>query len=43
MYRNLWENVREAMPKKGRGKSAELDPLKLPARLRTALQALYGH
>jgi type III restriction enzyme len=43
MYRNLWENVREAMPKKGRGKAADLDPLKLPARLQTALLALYGH
>ncbi len=31
------------MPKKGRGKSEELDPLKLPARLQTAMQALYGH
>ena len=31
------------MPKKGRGKGGELDPLKLPTRLQTALQALYGH
>ena len=29
--------------KKGRGKGGELDPLKLPTRLQTALQALYGH
>ena len=43
MYRNLWENIRADMPKKGRGKSEELDPLKLPARLQTAMQALYGH
>src|SRR4051794_1434619 len=43
MFRNLWENVRKDMPKKGRGKSEELDPLKLPTRLQTALQALYGH
>jgi type III restriction enzyme len=43
MYRNLWENIRHTMPKKGRGNSGELDPLKLPARLQTALQALYGH
>ena len=28
---------------KGRGQSGELDPLKLPTRLQTALQALYGH
>jgi type III restriction enzyme len=43
MYRNLWENIRNDMPKKGRGQSEELDPLKLPTRLQTALQALYGH
>src|ERR1700732_5321279 len=43
MYRNLWENIRNDMPKKGRGNSGELDPLKLPTRLQTALQALYGH
>ncbi len=43
MFRNLWENIRTDMPKKGRGKGAELDPLKLPTRLQTALQALYGH
>jgi type III restriction enzyme len=43
MFRNLWENIRADMPKKGRGKNEELDPLKLPTRLQTALQALYGH
>ncbi|MBA4148486.1 MAG: DEAD/DEAH box helicase family protein [Verrucomicrobia bacterium] len=43
VYRNLWENIRKDMPKKGRGKAEELDPLKLPTRLQTALQALYGH
>jgi len=43
MFRNLWENIRKDMPKKGRGQGGELDPLKLPTRLQTALQALYGH
>jgi len=43
VYRNLWENIRADMPKKGRGQGGELDPLKLPTRLQTALQALYGH
>jgi type III restriction enzyme len=43
MFRNLWEHIRADMPKKGRGSGAELDPLKLPTRLQTALQALYGH
>ena len=31
MFRNLWENIRKEMPKKGRGKGEDLDPLK-PAR-----------
>ncbi|MDP2318231.1 MAG: DEAD/DEAH box helicase family protein [Acidobacteriota bacterium] len=43
VYRNLWENIRADMPKKGRGQGGALDPLKLPTRLQTALQALYGH
>ena len=43
MFRNLWENIRKDMPRKGRGKAQELDPLALPTRLQTALQALYGH
>jgi type III restriction enzyme len=43
MFRNLWENIRKDMPKKGRGQGEELDPLKLPTRLLTALDALYGH
>lgn len=43
VFRNLWENIRADMPKKGRGKAEALDPLKLPIRLQTALEALYGH
>ncbi len=43
IYRNLWEHIRAGMPKKGRGKSAELDPLSIPMPLQTALSALYGH
>jgi len=43
MFRNLWENIRKDMPRKGRGQGGELDPLKLPTRLQTALDALYGH
>lgn len=42
-YRNLWENIRKDMPKKGRGKAEELDPLALPTLLKAALDALYGH
>ncbi|MEI6233685.1 MAG: DEAD/DEAH box helicase family protein [Planctomycetota bacterium] len=43
VYRNLWENIRTRMPKKGRGKSAKLDPQSIPNELQTALLALYGH
>jgi type III restriction enzyme len=43
MFRNLWENIRKDMPRKGRGKAEGLDPLALPVRLQTALGALYGH
>src|SRR2546421_5001496 len=43
MFRDLWVNIRKDMPRKGRGQGEELDPLKLPTRLQTALQALYGH
>lgn len=43
IYRNLWDHVGKDMPKKGAGKSGELDPFKLPAPLQTALHALYSH
>ena len=43
VYRNLWDHIGKEMPKKGRGKSGELDPLELPTELQTALYALYGH
>ena len=42
-FRNLWEHIRKDMPKKGRGKASNLDPLKIPLTLQTALEALYGH
>jgi type III restriction enzyme len=42
-FRELWKHVGPKMPKKGRGKSGELDPLSLPVELQTALEALYGH
>jgi type III restriction enzyme len=43
IFRNLWEHIRHEMPKKGRGKAENLDPLKIPVALQTALEALYGH
>ena len=43
LFRNLWEHIRNDMPKKGRKKGGKLDPLKLPTKLQTALDALYGH
>ena len=37
-FRNLWEHIRKDMPKKGRGKSSNLDPLQIPVTLQTALE-----
>lgn len=43
IYRELWKHIGKKMPKKGRGKGAQLDPLAIPVELQTALEALYGH
>jgi type III restriction enzyme len=43
VYRNLWDNVGKNLPKKGAGKSGDLDPLQLPPQLQTALYSLYSH
>lgn len=45
IYRELWEHIGKRMPKKGAGKSGDLDPLAatFPAELQTALFALYSH
>ncbi len=46
MFRDLWENLKNAqprLPRGGRAVAGELDPLKLPTLLQTALEALYGH
>jgi type III restriction enzyme len=43
VYRNLWDHIGRRMPKKGRGKGQVHDPLTLPTKLQTALEALYGH
>jgi type III restriction enzyme len=42
-FRILWETIRARMPRAGRGKARNLDPLSLPVELQTALEALYGH
>jgi type III restriction enzyme len=42
-FRELWKHIGRKMPKKGRGKGAQLDPLAIPVELQTALEALYGH
>ena len=42
-FRVLWEHIRADMPRAGRSKSAAQDPTQLPTKLRTALDALYGH
>jgi type III restriction enzyme len=43
MFRNLWEHIGKKLPKKSRTAAGDLDPNSLPAPLRTALTALYGH
>lgn len=44
VFRNLWEHIGKDMPKKGRDKQGKsLDPLALPTKLLSALDALYGH
>ena len=45
IYRELWEHIGKAMPKKGYSKASPLDPLAatFPAQLQTALNALYSH
>jgi len=42
-YRELWKHIGKDMPRKGKSKAGDLDPLSLPALLQTALEALYGH
>jgi type III restriction enzyme len=42
-FRELWKHIGSKMPKKGRGKAKQLDPLSIPVELQTALEALYGH
>ena len=42
-FRNLWEHIGKDMPRKGRGKTTNLDPLQIPVMLQAALDALYGH
>lgn len=43
VFRELWKHIGSEMPKKGRAKGAKLDPLNIPSKLKTALEALYGH
>ena len=43
IYRNLWDHIGKHMPKAGRGKGQQHDPLLLQPKLQTALYALYGH
>lgn len=42
IFRKLWEHVGKDLPKSARGAS-NFDPLSLPPKLQTALEALYGH
>lgn len=42
-YRTLWTHIQKEMPRRGRRQTGNLDPLRLPVELKTALEALYGH
>jgi type III restriction enzyme len=42
VFRELWQHVGKDLPKSARGVS-NFDPLALPTKLKTALEALYGH
>ena len=42
-YRRLWQEIRDALPSKGRKTDAVSGPPKLPAELEGALHSLYGH
>jgi type III restriction enzyme len=42
-FRNLWENIRDEMPKKSAGKAIATGAVQLPIKLQTAIEALYGH
>ena len=46
MFRDLWESLKKqkaTLPMAGRTKAGDLDPLKLPILLQTAIESLYGH
>ncbi len=42
-YRELWKNIKKNMPKKRRDKTTQAKPDNLPAKLSTAIEALYGN
>ncbi len=42
VFRELWAHVGKDLPKTARGASS-FDPLALPTKLKTAIEALYGH
>lgn len=43
IYRNIWRNVRDKMPRTTRSRVNMADFLKLPSELETALNTLYSH
>ena len=42
-YRNLWANIREGLPNKGRTADGPADGWTMPSALQGALESLYGH
>ena len=43
VYRDLWAHVGRALPKASRSAGVTYDPGKLPAKLQSAIESLYGH
>ena len=43
LFRDLWKHIGKEMPKTGRSTGGKRDPMDLPQKLQTALEALYGH
>ena len=43
IYRDLYKNIKDKLPKKGRKKEVAINPEKIPSELHGALNALYGN
>lgn len=43
VFRNLWEHIKDEIPKSGRSATGAIDPSRIPIKLQTALEVFYGH